>query len=274
MMKLKMRPSERDVSSSSWWIFLIAALVTYGGLTLFSYHLSAMEHPPAWCLWGTRFSELIVLVILFPIFLSFRRSYKLITLLSRQSPIKTLKTLPQAVFMQKLADTFQRMGYTTLLPDMTGSATDSSFKIINNYQVILVYYRRDALIRNSTVKSFTEKMFTEGAERGMLVTTGLFSNSVLRRPMDDSVFFIDGITLLYLFSKHRSTCMEKKSFSDIFAHYPKRTQNDPFLKETSPVCPACGSDMKITLSKKQMTFWECLRKPECDMTLEYEFCPS
>ncbi|MFA6011218.1 MAG: restriction endonuclease [Desulfobacteraceae bacterium] len=272
-MKLKMRPYERTVASSSWWFFLIAALVIYSGLTFFSYHLSAMEHPPVWCLWVTRFSELIGIVILFPIVLSFRRSQKLNGLLSRQSPIKTLKALPEAVFLQKLADTIQRMGYTTLLPDVTGSATDPSFKIINNSQVTLVHFKREALIRSSTVKGFTEKMFTEGAERGILVTTGLFSNSVLRRRMDDPVFFLDGITLLSLLSKHRSTCMEKNSFSDTFDRFPNRIKDDPFLKETSPVCPACGADMGITLSKTEITYWECVQKPECDMTLEYELCP-
>lgn len=270
-MKLKMRPEERTVTSSSWF-FLIATLVIYSGLTFFSYHLSTMENPPVWCLWVTRFSELIGIVILFPIVLSFRRSHKLNDLLSRQSPIKTLKALPEAVFLQKLADTFQRMGYTTLFPDMTGSATGPSFKIINNSQVTLVHFKREALIRSSTVKGFTEKMFTEGAERGMLVTTGLFSNSVLRRRMDDPVFFVDGITLLSVLSRHRSTCMEKSSFSDTLDRFPIRFKDEPFLNETSPVCPACGSDMRITLSKTEMTYWECVQKPECDMTLEYELC--
>lgn len=271
-MKLKMRPDGRTVTSSSWWFFLIAALVIYSGLTFFSYHLSGMEHPPLWCLWVTRYPELIGIVILFPIVLSFRRSHKLNDLLSRQSPIKILKALPEAVFLQKLADTFQRMGYTTLIPDMTGSATDPSFKIINNSQVTLVHFKREGLIRSATVKGFTEKMFTEGAERGMIVTTGLFSNSALKRRLEDPVFFLDGITLLSLLSNHRSTCMKKNSFSDTFDRFSTRIKDDPFLKGTSPVCPACGADMRITLSKTEMTYWECVQKPECDMTLEYELC--
>lgn len=271
-MKSKIRPYERTVTSSSWLIFLIAALVVYSGLTFFSYILSGMENPPILGLWVTRFSELIGIIILFPVIISFSRLHRLNDLLSRQSPIKTLKALPDAVFMQKLADTFQRMGYTILLPDVNESSIDPSFKIINNSQVTLVQFKREVLIRSSTVKGFTEKMFTEGAERGMIVTTGLFSSSVIRRHMDDPVFFLDGITLLSVLSKHRSTCMEKYLLSDTFDRFPTRIKNDPFLKETSPVCPACGSDMRITLSKTELTYWECLKKPECDMTFEYELC--
>lgn len=268
-----MRPYERTVASSSWWFFLITALVVYSGLTVFSYHLSGMENPPALGLWITRFSELIGLAVLSPIVLSFRKSHKLNDLLSRQSPIKTLKALPDAVFVQTLADTFQRMGYTILLADMKDSSIAPVFKIVNNSQVTLVFFKREAIIRSSTVKQFTEKMFTDGAERGMIVTTGLFSSSALKHRIDDPVFFLDGITLLSVLSRHRIACMEKSFFSDTFDRFPTRIKDDPFLKETSPVCPACGSDMQITLSKTELTYWECLQKPECDMTLEYELCP-
>jgi hypothetical protein len=272
-MKSKIRPYERTVASSSWWFFLIAALAVYSGLTVFSYQLSGMDNPPVLGLWVTRFSELIGFVILVPIVLSYRKTHRLSNLLSRQSPIKTLKDLPEAVFLQKLADTFQQMGYTILLPDMKEPSINPMFKIVNNSLVTLVHFTKEALIRSSTVNQFTEKMITEGAEQGMIVTTGLFSSSALKHRMDDPVIFIDGITLLSVLSSHRSTCMEKSSFSDTFDRFPTRIKDEPFFKETSPVCPACGSDMQITLSKTELTYWECLQRPECDVTLEYELCP-
>lgn len=276
-MKSKMRPYKRSVSSSPWWFFLGAALVVYSGLTFFSYHLSSMENPPVWGLWVTSFSELIGLAILFPIALFFRASKNDIERLARQEAITALNAIPKHDFAKKLAETFQRMGYTVLFPDVTARPLVYSFKIIHNSQVTFVFFDRSSSTRLETARFFLENMFTEGAERGMFVTTGLFSKAALKHFMSEPVLLIDGITLLSIFSKHRSTCVEKNTFSDTFDSFPSQVKADPFLKETSPLCPACGSDMRIilagTLKKQCPTYWECAQKPECGMTLDYELCP-
>ena len=276
-MESKLKPYENSGSSRRLILFFVAALAVYGVLGFYSHSISAMAEPSFRALPIARFPELIGLAFLVPVIFSMRKSGRPHEILAHQDAIRDLNDLPDDSFHDKIIETFQRMGYTLLVPDHPEPQAGHTFKIINNSQVTLVLVKRDKLFGAADVLSFMENLFTEGAERGMLITTGLFTRSALKHAMTAPMILIDGIALLSILSKHRSTCCGGADLSDVTDAAPSLVESPPFFMEASPECPACGSDMHLTLPKSMNghrgAHWACSGRPRCAMTLSYELCP-
>lgn len=280
-MKSKLRPFSNSSRIVPMWFFPVVSLAVYAGLAVFSNKLEGMTAPPEWGLWLTSYSELIAAALLTPMALYLRKSPDIREILAAQAAIKTLNSLPAKRFNKKLSDTFYRMGYTVITsdahPDIPLCDADECFKIITNTKVTLVMLHRNSLTGLPTVKLFLEKMYTGGAESGMILTTGLFTKPALKFAKSEPVVLLDGFAILSLLSKHRKTCEDNYNLSDTYDPFPVSVKGEPYLKEISPVCPACGSEMRISVtgfSKSGFcTYWACTQRPECNMTLDYELCP-
>jgi restriction system protein len=168
------------------------------------------------------------------------------------------------------------MGYTTLVTDPGNSMHHTSFKISYDGKITFVSLSRERKIGRNHVESLMERMVTEGAESGMIITTGLFTKNAIRFAISCQIELVDGFSLLSLFSCHRSSWEDKWNISDTLYSFPLPSKDDLLMKEISPKCPKCGSGMRIrvysSLRKPPVTFWKCSRHPACDAVMDYELC--
>lgn len=243
------------------------ALVLFSGLTWPS---PSTPHR-FWFFGGLFFLMALAYLVSFGLFV--KKSRHLQSVVDREPALKALNALGDREFFQTVVGAFRRMGYTLLDPEKPDRESVRSFRFVSNSRVTLVLLTRKKSMGSRDIRQFMTGLLTEGAERGMVIGTGLFTRGALRLARTGPVVLIDGVATLSLVSRHRGPLQREPGLWDQDL-YP--VNGEPFLDESSPFCPDCGSDMRLVpagISRQTFTTrWIC-RKSGCTASLAYERHP-
>lgn len=236
------------------------ALVLFSGLTWPPHHAPRGSWISGWLFLLTALTGLVSLG------LYVKKTRHLLSVVEHEPALRTMNALSDHDFFQSINGAFQRMGYTLLFSENTDSRSVRSFRFVRNSQVTLVFLTRKKRLGSKDIRHVMTCLFTEGAERGMIVSTGLYTRGAQRLARTGPVILIDGVASLSLLSRHRSSALLESRLSD-----PHPVYGEPFLMDASPLCPDCGSDMRLVPAGMERgsskTSWFC---QECATALAYE----
>lgn len=262
------------LSNFRWWVSCIAAVVVYIFMKyVISYVLSVYYIPTDkpdihnFLDYGiyrgvADFSSMLAPIIAFALLIgapiSFIKSKRKKQLLEKQKNINTLHSLRWDEFEELVGEAFRRQGYSVKENSKKGQP-DGGIDLIlkQNGELTLVQCKhwKARQVGVKIVRELYGVMASEHADKGILVTSGLFTPDAKAFAANKPIEMIDGKQLLSLIGKVRKD------------HTISETSFD------SEICPVCGSEMVLRIAKKGKNpgkqFWGCSRFPKCRGTKSY-----
>jgi restriction system protein len=182
-------------------------------------------------------------------------------LFDRQTSIETVRSLSWSEFENLIAEYYRRHGYQA---QVVGSACgDGGVDILLNRrgECVLVQCKqwKAWTIPVQPVRELVGVVTAQGASRGILVTSGRFTNDAKQFAAQcDRVELIDGDQLAEMMQIAQATVA------------PSRTSENgplPNLPSSPPLCPSCGAAMVIRMARRGSNagspFWGCTTYPTC-----------
>lgn len=189
-------------------------------------------------------------------------------LLDRQDGLPSLLSLPWREFEQLIGEAYRRQGYD--VEETGGGGADGGIDLVlrGHGETILVQCKqwRQRQVGVDKVRELFGVVTAERANRGILVTSGNFTNDAQSFKVGKPLVLVDGPALAELVSSVRA--------SRQIAGPGSRPPAIPVTAIAAPsanACPRCGSPMSIRMAKRGANagsrFYGCTRYPACKGTL-------
>jgi len=181
-------------------------------------------------------------------------------LLNRQSGMDSLHSLSWREFEQLVGEAYRRQGYD--VEETGGGGADGGVDLVlrGHGETVLVQCKqwRERQIGVEKVRELFGVVTAEGANRGILVTSGNFTNDAKSFKVGKPLTLVDGPALAQLVHDVQPARPAAK---------PVTSQNST---PTSTACPLCGSPMALRTAKRGAnsgsSFYGCTRYPACKGT--------
>jgi len=179
--------------------------------------------------------------------------------LDKQTGIHSIRLLDWKRFEELLGEAFRRQGYSVMENSYAGPDGGVDLRLQKDEEKALVQCKhwRTAKVDVRVVRELYGLMAAEGANKGIVVTSGKFTSDAVAFARGKAVDLIDGAKLVALVG----------SVQKISAPQP-----DLFSRDTGKcLCPSCGKEMVMRISKKGANaggrFWGCSGFPRCRETM-------
>jgi restriction system protein len=240
-----------DLVLLPWWVSAILAFLLYAVLPRFL--------PPAIAKGGL--TGIIALGLLALSALSALRSWKMRHMLEQQTGIVSICQLPWKRFEDLLGEAYRRQGYK--VEETLGGGADGGVDLVlgRNGQVILVQCKRwkDKPVPVQTVRELYGVLHDRRSSAAKLVATTSFTSEAIAFAKGKPIELIDADALLEL--------LRGVQTSGRIAREDASTQRGGYSDPLTPVCPKCGSQMKLREARRRANadgkFWGCTRYPDC-----------
>lgn len=186
-------------------------------------------------------------------------------LLDSQTGLNSIRALHWAEFEQLVGEAFRRQGYEV---DHTGTASgDGGVDLVLRRQgeVTLVQCKQWKVYRVGVrpVRELLGVVAAQGADRGILITSGRFTVEAEQFADGNPIELIDGFVLAKLIA---SVQQASAVASDARTTATRRSVPVPSGSQ-SPACPLCGKPMVSRTARKGVNagsrFWGCPTYPAC-----------
>jgi len=181
-------------------------------------------------------------------------------LLDRQSGMDSIRSLSWREFEQLIGEAYRRQGYD--VEETGGGGADGGVDLVlrGHGENVLVQCKqwRERQVGVDKVRELFGVMTAEGASRGILITSGNFTNEAQSFKVGKPLVLVDGTALAQL-------------VSSVQPARPKRTPV-PLAQSASAslACPRCGSPMALRTAKRGASagssFYGCTKYPACKGT--------
>jgi len=238
-----------------WWLFLIFAAVAYWGFTYWLPNITVGNTILKGVLPALRplvylATGLLVLMAAISFYHSWRKS----NLLETQTSLETLRSLSWKDFEYIVSETYRRQGFN--VEERGAGGADGGVDLVLRKEGRKTFVQckrwRERSVGVSIVRELYGVMAAEGAEQGIVVTSGDFTAEAQNFARGKALNLIGGSHLLLLIDK----VQEKK---------PR-----PAESQDAPICPKCGNAMVVRVTKQGKNaggkFWGCQRFPACHGT--------
>lgn len=179
--------------------------------------------------------------------------------LDSQTGIHSIRKLRWDEFEALLAEAFRRQDYRVKL--LGGNQPDGGVDIAleKHGEATLVqckhWHARKVGVK--VVRELLGSMTNARAQRGIVVSSGVFTTDAEKLARNNSIQLIDGTDLEHMIRGLQSTQRINENANATLAD----------STESTPSCPACSSRMVLRTAKKGpnpgSTFWGCSRYPNC-----------
>ena len=179
-------------------------------------------------------------------------------LLDRQSGMDSLRSLSWREFERLVGEAYRRQGYD--VEETGGGGADGGVDLVlrGHGETVLVQCKqwRERQVGVAKVRELFGVVTAEGASRGILVTSGNFTNDAQSFKVGKPLILIDGPALAQLVRNVQ----------------PSRPPPAPVPIPTSAshACPLCGNPMVLRIAKRGAnagsSFYGCTRYPACKGT--------
>lgn len=181
------------------------------------------------------------------------------TLLDQQRGMDSLRSLSWREFEQLVGEAYRRQGYD--IEETGGSGADGGVDLVlrGHGETVLVQCKqwRERQVGVDKVRELFGVVTAEGASRGILVTSGKFTNDAQSFKVGKPLTLVDGISLAQLVSDVQPAIVE-----DAPTVSP--------LNSAAAACPRCGNPMILRTAKRGANagsaFYGCTRYPACKGT--------
>lgn len=250
------------LTKAPWWLGVIAAGIFFIAGTFFLGNAPA--HSPGQALnpLMRMFMNALAFVCLVAAAVSAIKQLSRRRLLDRQDGLQSLRSLSWREFEQLVGEAYRRQGYD--VEETGGGGADGGVDLIirGNGETILVQCKqwRVQQIGVDKVRELYGVMTAENANRGILVTSGRFTNDAQSFKVGKPLILVDGPALAALVHDVRTKSSHTVPPLIPSSHHPT-TQSSDYI--TPPSCPRCGSPMVLRTAKRGANagnqFYGCTR---------------
>jgi restriction system protein len=179
--------------------------------------------------------------------------------------IKWLNSLSWQNLERQIAEVYRQQGYEVEETGGGGSDGGVDMILVRNGEKTFVQckQRRSWKVGVKPVRELCGVMSAEGATRGILITSGLFTSEALRFAVGKPLQLIDGAQCAQMVRQFQHAVGGPTEIL-------RQTQNDSeggSEHPSHPVCPVCGSSMVLRRAKRGAyagkEFWGCSQYPKC-----------
>jgi restriction system protein len=252
-----------------WWIGVVIA----GGIWLvglFFFGGAPKNSPSAafhmlirWCL------NFLAIVVLVAAAVSAVKQLLRRSLLDRQSNLPSLRSLSWREFEQLVGEAYRRQGYD--VEETGGGGADGGIDLIlrGHGETVLVQCKqwRAQLVGVDKVRELFGVLTAEHANRGILVTSGTFTNEAQTFKVGKPLVLVDGPALNALVQEVRAPLTRTPPTPPGQPSQPITTHPPAAPAATPPVCPKCGAPMSLRTARRGTNagnqFYGCSRYPDC-----------
>lgn len=176
--------------------------------------------------------------------------------------IAWLNRLSWQEFENQIAKVYRHQGYH--VEETGGGGSDGGVDLIltANGERTFVQCKQWRVFKVGVkpVRELYGVMSAEGAHRGILITSGVFTSEALRFAGGKRLELVDGAQCGQMVREFQQALGGQTG--------PNASVASPSMPPARPVCPVCGSDMVLKLAKRGAyagsEFWGCSRWPKCD----------
>jgi len=164
-------------------------------------------------------------------------------LLDRQEDLQSLRSLSWQEFEQLVGEAYRRQGYE--VEETGGGGPDGGVDLVlrGHGETVLVQCKQWHVLQVGVdkVRELLGVLYAEGATRGILVTSGTFTNEARSFKVGKPLTLVDGLALGILVREVRS----QPDRSALPTAQPFHCPTDK-----PPTCPTCGAPMTIRTAGK------------------------
>lgn len=205
--------------------------------------------------------------------------------LERQTGTDSIRTLDWQEFEALLAEAFRRQGFTVDHCGAAGPDGGIDLRLGKAGALTLVQCKhwRDRQVGVRVARELLGVITSEGAQDGIIVTSGSFTPDAVEFASKNPIRLIDGRELVKMVGQaQRSGRISEASPSSpapapMTARMPSRTRvatSEPAGSSAAPSCPLCASPMVRRVAQKGpnagSAFMGCSRYPNCRGTAPVE----
>jgi restriction system protein len=241
-----------------WWAGLIAAFVFrvmangFSGAAAGGGSAAASLRP----LYGLVFNG-FALLSLFAALASALRSLSRRKLFDNQRDIDSIRNLTWQAFEQLVGEAYRRQGYD--IEETGGGGADGGIDLVlrGHRETVLVQCKRwrNRQVGVDKVRELLGVVTANRADRGILVTSGRYSDSARRFAADKALTLVDGPELVRLVQNIQA------------GHTLSPVKDEANHEEPATECPRCGSAMVLRTARRGAhagsRFYGCSRYPHC-----------
>lgn len=188
-------------------------------------------------------------------------------LVDTQTGAESIQRLSWQQFEGLLGEAFRRQGFQVEFGG--GAAPDGGIDLeldkAGARTLVQCKHWKDRSVGVRVVRELLGVVTSRGAQSGIVVTSGDFSEEARRFANSTVIRLIDGAELVSMISS-----VQKSKSIESTATSPRSSSREaitPGQSSTDVACPVCGAPMKVRLAKKGANagsqFLGCSRYPEC-----------
>lgn len=171
----------------------------------------------------------------------------------------TMTMTPRASELQRMSvqqfelligEAFRRKGYSIVDKGARGSRIDLLLQKAGERCLVSIKQWRAIRVGVNTVRELAEAMADRRVARGIVVTTGVFTDEALNLARASGIDAMDGAALRRL---TRGVSVPVKVFRDPLS----------ILTRGAPYCPECQGRMVKKRARDGAGYWRCVRHPDC-----------
>jgi restriction system protein len=217
------------------------------------------------------FLDALAVVSLIAAAFSAVRQLKRRKLLDRQNGLQSLRSLSWREFEQLVGEAYRRQGYD--VEETGGGGADGGIDLVlrGHGETVLVQCKqwRVQQVGVEKVRELFGVLHSEGADRGILVTSGTFTREAQSFKVGKPLVLVDGPALAALVRGVRSPAATAPTVQPSHRPpVPPPPSNRPSAQPSDPLtCPKCGAPMTLRTAKRGNnagnSFYGCTRYPDC-----------
>ena len=248
--------------SLPWWVPFVLAVLTYAAL----YRLALLG------IVGTFFWAGIFVIIGLALPFIKQKNKELI---ARATDLPAIRRMSWQQFEVLVGEAFRRQGY--IVVEAGGSKPDGGVDLVLHRRsekiIVQCKHWQTQPVGVAFIRELRGVVAREKAKRGIFVTSSSYTSEALHEAKGQPLELIDGPELLKLIQGVQiGTTNSQQRASAVPASVPAGLVNQAQAAsaENKPLCPNCGSPMRIKLARQGPTagneFWGCSAYPDCKGT--------
>jgi restriction system protein len=241
-----------------WWVSILISAAVFVGLRYILPSLNFGGVAANTVAKGlSQFAPIVALIFLIPAPIAALNSRRKRRLLDSQKGIDSIRALGWRAFEELVGEAYRRQGYGVIENISAGPDEGIDLMLKKNGGLVLVQCKhwKSAKVGVNIVRELFGVMTAKHATRGILLTSGIFSEEAKNFAAGKPIDLVDGTQLLQLIGNVQK---------------PERIL--PKLASDN-ACPECGGEMVLRTARKGPNpgekFWGCSNFPKCRFTRSY-----
>lgn len=250
-----------------WWISVSMSAVCYIFLAYIAPALLAGDSVAsnAFATALPQIAYIPALILLIPAPFSFLRRLRKRRLLDAQKDSESIRSLNWREFEELLAEAYRRKGYNVIENSQLGPDGGIDVRLYKDGRRYLVQCKhwKSQKVGVSVVREMLGLITAENAHRGLVVTSGTFTEEALRFAQSQPIDLIGGGELYELISSVQTSPRGRRLESNDSSEHKARNK-------AQKTCPSCGSELVSRIARKGVhagsSFYGCASFPKCRYT--------